>query len=246
MPVPDPLPAGYFCLPTADNPRQAVYVPPVVPLGPVVRPTTQVRPPRTPTTGAVKSGGGDPTDVVDSEPLRIATTKDWTNAAVTAAGRAGVNVMEAVKAQEARVICSFAKHCKGNTAKDERIIGTGKGDRIRGGGGSDFLEGAGGNDRLFGGAGPDQLFGRIGADKLDGGPGDDEIEGGRGNDTLKGGPGADELNGGFGVDRIFGGAGDDYVKSVGGGSDVVDCGPGRDRIMKDKKDHVRNCEVVLT
>jgi Ca2+-binding RTX toxin-like protein len=240
MPVPSPLPAGFPCIPTAANPVQPVYVPPVV-----NQVTTQVRPPRTPTVRPTKSAG-DPTDVEDSQPLRIATTKDWTNAAVTAAGQAGINVMEAVKAQEARVICSFAKHCKGNTAKDERIIGTGGGDRIHGGGGSDFLEGAGGNDQLFGGAGPDQLFGRIGADRLDGGAGDDELEGGRGNDTLRGGPGADELNGGFGVDHIYGGAGDDDVKSVGGGSDVVDCGPGRDRIMKDKKDHVRNCEVVLT
>jgi hypothetical protein len=32
---------------------------------------------------------------------------------------------------------------------------------------------------------------------------------------------------------------------VGGGTDVIDCGPGRDRVEKDSRDRIRNCEIVL-
>jgi Ca2+-binding RTX toxin-like protein len=134
--------------------------------------------------------------------------------------------------------------CPG-TDNAERIIGTNGNDHINGQGGDDFLEGANGNDDLVGGRGRDSLFGRIGDDHLDGGLGGDEIEGGRGDDTIIGGDGSDEINGGLGRDKIFAGPGNDTIRAVGGGTDVVDCGPGRDRVEKDSRDRVRNCEIVL-
>jgi Ca2+-binding RTX toxin-like protein len=127
----------------------------------------------------------------------------------------------------------------------ERIVGTNGNDHINGQGGDDFLEGAGGNDDLVGGRGRDSLFGRTGDDHLDGGLGGDELEGGRGNDTIVGGDGSDEINGGLGRDTINAGPGNDTIRAVGGGTDVIDCGPGRDRVEKDSRDRIRNCEIVL-
>lgn len=195
--------------------------------------------------GVLQVAGVDPIDNHKMSDNRTLIRAGWSNAALVAAGKAGADILDKVQAQESRIICSFAKGCRGNTAKDERIIGTAGADKMSGGGGSDWLEGAGGSDRLSGGAGDDQLFGRFGNDVMDGGPGDDQLEGGRGDDTLKGGAGNDDLNGGFGKDKLFGGAGDDRINAVGGGADVIDCGPGHDAVAKDKKDRTRNCEVVL-
>ena len=134
--------------------------------------------------------------------------------------------------------------CPG-TDDAERIVGTNGDDHINGRGGDDYLEGAGGNDDLDGGRGRDSLFGRTGDDHLDGGLGGDEIEGGRGDDTIIGGDGSDEINGGLGRDKIVAGPGNDTIRAVGGGTDVIDCGPGRDRVEKDSRDRMRNCEIVL-
>jgi len=141
--------------------------------------------------------------------------------------------------------CSIARRRCLPGDRPQRILGTKRADDIKGGGGVDLLEGAGGSDRLSGDAGDDSLFGRTGNDRLAGGDGDDELEGGRGDDVLRGGAGDDQLNGGFGRDRISGGPGADTIRAVGGGADVIDCGPGKDRIERDSRDRVRNCEIVL-
>ncbi len=43
---------------------------------------------------------------------------------------------------------------------------------------------------------------------------------------------------------MFGGPGKDVLIARGGGCDSVDCGPGRDTVIRDSSDRVRNCEVV--
>ncbi len=110
--------------------------------------------------------------------------------------------------------------------------------------------------RLFGSARGDVLLGRAGADMLFGRHGNDTIRGRAGNDTINGGPGNDRLFGDGGNDTIscgggvrdvsFGGAGDDVIgcRDRGRGRDVIVCGPGHDRVIVDRADIVRNCEVV--
>jgi uncharacterized repeat protein (TIGR01451 family) len=88
------------------------------------------------------------------------------------------------------------------------------------------LNGTAGRDRLVGLGGNDTLFGRGGIDIL---------LGGSGNDRLVGGPGRDDLQGGLGNDRI---------ESRDGVREVVNCGAGRDTVLADRLDVVRNCEVV--
>jgi Ca2+-binding RTX toxin-like protein len=89
------------------------------------------------------------------------------------------------------------------------------------------------------------MFGRKGDDRLYGEDGDDEITGDRDADLIFGGFGDDVLTGGFGKDRVFGGPGNDYLNIRGGLADFADCGPGRDRVRKDSRDRVRNCEIVV-
>jgi Ca2+-binding RTX toxin-like protein len=61
---------------------------------------------------------------------------------------------------------------------------------------------------------------------------------------MYGGTGRDEITGGFDVDLMYGGPGADLIVARGGSADVVDCGPGRDTVIRDSRDRVRNCEVV--
>ena len=56
-------------------------------------------------------------------------------------------------------------------------------------------------------------------------------------DSITGTPGADEIEGRGGADRI---------RVNGGGVDTVDCGPGRDTVVKDRRDRAaRDCERVV-
>jgi hypothetical protein len=103
--------------------------------------------------------------------------------------------------------------------KGRRIVGTAKGEYLAGGGFDDTILGMGGNDTIMGGAG------------------DDHLDGGAGNDVITGGSGAD---------TILGGAGSDTIYAADGERDVIDCGPGRDRVVADSVDIVKNCEVVDT
>ncbi len=85
------------------------------------------------------------------------------------------------------------------------------------------------------------------ADRIVGGPLADVLRGGAGNDVLIGGAGNDRIDCGRGPrDRVQAGTGNDTITCRDGrrGS-VVDCGPGRDRVVADRSDVVRRCEVVL-
>jgi Ca2+-binding RTX toxin-like protein len=130
--------------------------------------------------------------------------------------------------------------------------------------GNDQLNGGDGNDKLYGQAGADALDGGNGDDALDGGSGDDVETGDAGNDTLTGGGGKDRLNGGDGSDMLDGGAGDDTltggpgtniykggagndtIRAVNHKRDTIDCGAGRrDKVLADRKDRVKRCEIVV-
>ena len=97
------------------------------------------------------------------------------------------------------------------------------------------IVGTWGNDRLVGTARRDVICGRPGADRIDGGRGDDRLEAGSGEDTVTGGAGRDV---------VLGGGGRDVVLLRDGVRDVVDCGTERDVVVVDRRDSVRNCEVV--
>ena len=105
----------------------------------------------------------------------------------------------------------------GGTARGVTRVGTSRADRLRGTPGPDVLRGLAGNDTLLGLGGADRL---------------------------EGGPGADALDGGPGADRLLGGLGTDTIRARDGLRDIVDCGPGRDVAVVDRRDSVRNCEVV--
>jgi Ca2+-binding RTX toxin-like protein len=117
-----------------------------------------------------------------------------------------------------------------------RFAGTARADRIKGSNGS---------DRITGGRGKDHLAGLGGADCISGGAGNDVISGGKGNDTLSGGAGNDRITAGPGRNKVSGGAGNDRINVRNHRRDVVNCGKGKkDRVIADKRDKLRNCEVV--
>lgn len=127
----------------------------------------------------------------------------------------------------------------------DRFAGSPAGDDLRGRGGNDTLRGGPGADCLYGGPGHDRLVGGPGNDRLIGGTGRDMLIGGPGRDVLNGGPGNDRIVGGSGPDRVNAGPGNDLVNVRDGGRDVVDCGSGRrDRVLADRRDRLRNCEIV--
>ena len=74
--------------------------------------------------------------------------------------------------------------------------------------------------------------------------GPDVLRGLGGNDTLLGVGGADILIGGSGSDRLAGGPGADLIRARDGVRDVIDCGAGRDIAVVDRRDRVKNCEVI--
>jgi Ca2+-binding RTX toxin-like protein len=130
------------------------------------------------------------------------------------------------------VACAHTIH--GNSSANW-LTGTPGGDTIWGGGGADLIYGLGGNDCILGQGGADRIHGGAGIDHIDGGPGADLIYGDAGNDRLVGGPGRDQISGG---------AGNDLVLARDGERDFVDCGAGWDRVIVDRFDVVKNCEVV--
>ena len=86
--------------------------------------------------------------------------------------------------------------------------------------------------------------GSSGNDFLAGTPGADLIRAGGGADSVYGGAGPDRLNGGGGADRLFGGPGNDVIVAADRTRDSVNCGAGRDRVVADRGDRLRRCEVV--
>ena len=113
------------------------------------------------------------------------------------------------------------------------LVGTGLRNTLSGRAGADCLFGLGDDDKLIGGTGNDLLNGGGGDDRLNGDAGDDRLKGGNGNDTLT--PGA-------GKDRVEGGGGEDKISARDGARDTIDCGAGRDKVVADRNDTVRNCE----
>jgi RTX calcium-binding nonapeptide repeat (4 copies) len=155
------------------------------------------------------------------------------------------------------------------TAADDAINGLAGDDQLAGRAGNDDLDGGPGADDLAGGAGNDAASyadavagvqvtlddrandgvagegDNVHSDVEDvyGGPHDDTLAGSRRDNTLDGGDGNDQLTGGGGTDGLYGGAGDDVIDAKDGGQDQVDCGPGRDRVIADRSDIVRGCEL---
>jgi Ca2+-binding RTX toxin-like protein len=96
-----------------------------------------------------------------------------------------------------------------------------------------------------GSAQADLLVGTARNDTLRGLAGDDLLRGLAGNDRLFGGAGADRLVGGPGLDQLDGGAGNDRFETRDGQRDIVDCGAGRDVVIADQHDVIKeNCENV--
>jgi Ca2+-binding RTX toxin-like protein len=93
-----------------------------------------------------------------------------------------------------------------------------------------ILQGRKGNDDLTGGRLGDLLYGGDGADRIMGTGGSDVIRGGRGSDLLSGGPGRDVIN-----------ARDSWLHPS---RDTVRCGAGRDRVIADRRDSLRGCEMI--
>jgi Tol biopolymer transport system component len=117
-----------------------------------------------------------------------------------------------------------------------RFAGTARADRIKGSAGS---------DRISGGRGKDRLSGLGGSDCISGGGGNDVLSGGKGNDTLSGGAGNDRITAGPGRNKVSGGAGNDRISVRNHKRDVVNCGKGKkDRVIADKRDKLRGCELV--
>jgi Ca2+-binding RTX toxin-like protein len=124
-------------------------------------------------------------------------------------------------------------------------------DRLSGGAGNDLGDGGDGSDSVYGSAGVDTLHGRVGNDTVSGGTGSDRLYGQDGRDNLSGSAGNDRLSAGTGNDRIvagsgrdqvFGSAGNDLIDVRDGSRDVVSCGSGRDTVVRDRRDVLRNCE----
>jgi Ca2+-binding RTX toxin-like protein len=82
------------------------------------------------------------------------------------------------------------------------------------------------------------------------GGGDDRIVGSKGLATLisssfDGQDGKDRITGTDGADELTGGRGRDVIRSRDGAADRVDCGAGLDLAIVDRRDRVRQCNVVL-
>jgi len=115
---------------------------------------------------------------------------------------------------------------------------------IRGTNGPDVLKGTNKADTIRALKGADRVFGKDGRDVLRGNRGTDEVRGGDGNDRVYGGLGNDTIYGGLGEDRIYGDSGNDRIFAKDGAKDFIYCGPGKDRVVKDRKDKVKKCEIV--
>jgi hypothetical protein len=125
------------------------------------------------------------------------------------------------------------------------IDGTAGRDTLRGSAASDRIRGADGDDRIDGAGGADCIDAGDGDDRARAGEGDDKLGGDDGNDRLRGDDGDDRIIGGRGRDRIKGGDGNDTIRAGSDGTpDRIDCGKGRDEVVADREDRVRNCEEV--
>jgi Ca2+-binding RTX toxin-like protein len=137
------------------------------------------------------------------------------------------------------------------TSGDDVLVGTSGRDTLSGNAGEDCVFGLAADDLLNGGSGADLLDGAAGDDRLNGGAGDDVLVGGNGSDVMNGAAGNDKLNAGNGNDELTPSAGKDIVNGQGGNDtirardgakDTIDCGAGRDKVVADRQDSVRNCE----
>jgi Ca2+-binding RTX toxin-like protein len=125
---------------------------------------------------------------------------------------------------------------------DDRLSGGDGNDRGDGGNGADGLYGSAGVDTLYGRAGNDVVSGGLGSDKMFGEAGADRMTGSAGNDRLSAGAGNDRIVAGTGRDQVYGSSGNDLIDVRDGARDVVSCGPGRDTVVRDRRDVLRNCE----
>jgi Ca2+-binding RTX toxin-like protein len=82
------------------------------------------------------------------------------------------------------------------------------------------------------------------------GGGDDRIVGGKGlarliSSSFDGQDGKDRITGTDGADELIGGPGRDVIRSRDRAADLVDCGSGLDLAIVDRRDRVRQCNIVL-
>jgi Ca2+-binding RTX toxin-like protein len=82
------------------------------------------------------------------------------------------------------------------------------------------------------------------------GGGDDRIVGSKGlarliTSSFDGQDGKDRITGTDGADELIGGPGRDVIRSRDRAADQVDCGAGLDRAIVDRRDRVRQCNIVL-
>lgn len=124
----------------------------------------------------------------------------------------------------------------------DRLSGGAGNDRGDGGNGADGLYGSAGVDTLYGRAGNDVVSGGLGSDKMFGENGADRMTGSAGNDRISAGAGNDRIVAGTGRDQVYGSSGNDLIDVRDGARDVVSCGPGRDTVVRDRRDVLRNCE----
>jgi Ca2+-binding RTX toxin-like protein len=125
---------------------------------------------------------------------------------------------------------------------DDRLSGGNGNDRGDGGTGADAIYGSAGVDTLYGRAGNDVVSGGLGSDKMFGENGADRMTGSAGNDRISSGAGNDRIVAGTGRDQVYGSSGNDLIDVRDGSRDVVSCGPGRDTVVRDRRDVLRNCE----
>jgi len=82
------------------------------------------------------------------------------------------------------------------------------------------------------------------------GGGDDRIAGSKGlarliSSSFDGRAGKDRITGTDGADELIGGPGRDIIRSRDRAADLVDCGSGLDLAIVDRRDRVRQCNVVI-
>jgi len=71
------------------------------------------------------------------------------------------------------------------------------------------------------------------------------LSGGLESDRVSGGSGNDFIDGGSGKNSIDAGSGNDLIDAANNhGGERINCGPGRDRVIADSSDRLRNCERV--
>ncbi|MGI8462597.1 MAG: S8 family serine peptidase [Solirubrobacterales bacterium] len=138
----------------------------------------------------------------------------------------------------------------GGQAGDQRrcstlVAGTNQRDTLRGDARSELFEGGGGRDKIKAGGGDDCVHAGGGSDDVRGQGGKDRIGGDNGRDKLRGNGGDDRITGGDDRDKIKGGGGDDLIRAGGDKDrDRINCGKGKDTVIADKRDKLKNCEKV--